>query len=150
MIKTDFIYKAAISIGEVQELGEILSGRRRIIPITGGTFEGPKLSGTILPGGADWQVIRRDGNAFLEARYTMQTENGALIYVENKGYRHGPEDVMTRLANGEAVDPGSYYMRTTPFFETSDPDLDWLNRTICVATGAREPDCVRLDVFAVA
>ena len=150
MITTDFIYSAAISIGEVQELGDIHAGRRRIIPITGGTFEGPKLSGKILPGGADWQVIRRDGSAFLEARYTMQTESGALIYVENKGYRHGPEDVMARLASGRAVDPGSYYMRTTPFFETSDPDLDWLNRTICVATGAREPDCVRLDVFSVA
>jgi hypothetical protein len=149
MITTEFIYSARITIGEVQELGEIHAGQRRIIPITGGSFEGPKLSGIILPGGADWQVVRRDGSAFLEARYTMQTQGGALIYVENKGYRHGPSDVIARVTQGETVDPALYYMRTTPFFETSDPDLNWLNHTICVCTGAREADCVKLDVFAV-
>ena len=149
MIKTEFVYSARITIGDVQELGEIHAGRRRIIPITGGSFEGPQLSGTILPGGADWQIVRRDGSAFLEARCTMQTTNGALIYVENKGYRHGPADVMARVAQGETVDPALYYMRTTPFFETSDPQLNWLNHTICVCTGAREADCVKLDVYAV-
>jgi len=149
MITTGFIYKAAITVGDIQELGETHVGRRRIIPITGGHFEGPELSGEILPGGADWQVIRKDGSAFLEARYTMQTSDGALIYVENKGYRHGPAEVMTRLVAGEPVDPETYYFRSTPFFETSAPELAWLNRTICVATGEREPDAVILNVYAV-
>jgi hypothetical protein len=148
-IQTEFIYKAAITIDTVQELGQTQTGNRRIIPITGGTFEGPALSGKILPGGADWQIIRPDGSAWLEARYTMQTDSGALIYVENQGYRHGPAEIIARMANGEILDPDLYYMRTTPFFETSDPDLAWLNHTICVCTGAREPDCVILEVFAV-
>ena len=149
MLKTEYLYTASIFVDAVQELGETHAGTRRIIPITGGSFEGPVLSGTILPGGADWQVIRRDGSAFLEARYTMQTGAGSLIYVENKGYRHGPPEIMAKLIRGEPVSPDTYYMRTTPVFETSDPDLAWLNHTICVATGIREPDCVKLEVHAV-
>lgn len=149
MLKSDFIYSARITVGTARELGDTHTGRRRIIPVTGGSFEGPDMSGTILPGGADWQVIRADGNAFLEARYTMQVSTGALIYVENKGYRHGSPDVMARLIRGETVDPSLYYMRTNPVFETSDPDLAWLSHTICVGTGTREPDCVRLNVYAI-
>lgn len=149
MINTEFIFKAAITVGEVQELGETHVGRRRIIPITGGSFEGPQLSGAVLPGGADWQIVRADGSAYLEARYTIKTNDGALVYVQNKGYRHGPAEVMARVAKGEAVDPLSYYFRATPFFETADPGLAWLNRTICVATGERQADTVILDVYAV-
>ena len=153
MLKTEFIYEATITIDQVQELGKTTAGTRRIIPITGGTFDGPGdgsgLSGQVLPGGADWQVVYEDGSAFVEARYTMQTNSGALIYIENKGYRHGPAEVMARLAAGQPTDPDSYYFRTTPVFETSAPDLQWLNRTICVGTGIREPDCVRLMVYAV-
>ncbi len=149
MITTEFIYKASITVGEVQELGPTHAGQRRIIPITGGHFEGPQLSGDILPGGADWQVIRNDAAAFLDARYTMRTNEGILIYVENKGFRHGPPDVMARLANGETPDPATYYFRTTPILETADPDLGWLNRTIFVATGERQPDCVILNVYAI-
>lgn len=149
MLKTEFIYKATITIDQPQELGQTQAGNRRIIPISGGFFEGPDLSGEVLPGGADWQVVREDGTAFVEARYTMKTKDGALIYVENKGYRHGPADVMARLAKGEPVDPTSYYFRTLPLFETSAPALAWLTRTVCVATGARRADSVELEVFAV-
>ena len=148
-ITTEFVYSATITVGEVQELGSVPAGRRRIIPITGGHFEGPNLSGEILPGGADWQIVRADGSAQLEARYTMRTDAGALIYVENKGYRHGPAAVMARLAAGEEVDPADYYFRATPVFEASDPTLIWLTQTIFVATGTRAPDAVLLDVHAV-
>jgi len=103
----------------------------------------------VLPGGADWQVIRPDGSAYLDARYTLETDDGALIYVNNKGYRHGPKDVIERMARGEDVDPALYYMRATPWFETSAEKYAWLNRTVCVATGARRPDCVELDFFEV-
>jgi len=149
MITTEFVYAAAITIGEVQEVGETHLGQRRIIPITGGTFEGPGLGGTILPGGADWQVIRADGTAALEARYTMQADSGALIYVVNTGFRHGPPEVLARLAAGEEVDPALYYFRASPLFETADPDLAWLNQTIFVASGRRRVDAVLLDVYAV-
>lgn len=120
-----------------------------MIPITGGRFTGERLSGRVLPGGADWQVIRADGVADLDARYTLETGDGALIYVRNKGYRHGPDEVMKRLAAGEAVDPTLYYMRTTPWFETGDSRYAWLNRIVCVGTGARRASSVELEICEV-
>ena len=149
MIETEFLCRVEVTLEPPRELGETPLGRRRIIGITGGTFSGPRLSGRVLPGGADWQVIRADGVAFLDARYTLETADGALIYVNNKGYRHGPPDVVARLARGEAVDPALYYMRATPWFETSAPAYAWLNRTICVCTGARRAASVELDFYEV-
>jgi hypothetical protein len=138
------LFRIEITLAPAQELG-----RRRIIPITGGRFHGERLSGRVLPGGADWQVIRADGVADLDARYTLETGDGALIYVRNKGYRHGPEDVIRRVAAGETVDPKLYYMRTTPWFETGDARYAWLNRIVCVGTGARRPAAVELEFFEV-
>lgn len=138
-----------MTLGAPQELGETPLGRRRIIPITGGTFRGDRLSGRVLPGGADWQVIRADGVADLNAHYTLETDDKALIYVQNQGYRHGPADVIQRLAAGETVDPSLYYMRTTPRFETGAERYQWLNRIVCVATGARRAAAVELEVFEV-
>ena len=149
MIATEFLCKVEVTLEPARELGETPLGRRRIIGITGGKFAGPRLSGRILPGGADWQVIRTDGVAYLDARYTLETGDGALIYVNNKGYRHGPKDVIERLARGEEVDPALYYMRATPWFETSAPAYAWLNRMICVAAGARRATAVELDFFEV-
>ena len=143
------LFRAEITLAAPQELGATPLGRRRVIPITGGSFRGERLSGRVLPGGADWQVIRADGVADLDARYTLQTGDGALIYVRNKGYRHGPDEVMKRLAAGEAVDPTLYYMRTTPWFETGDARYAWLNRIVCVGTGARRAAAVELEVFEV-
>lgn len=143
------LLRAEILLAPAQELGDTPRGRRRIIPITGGTFAGERLAGRVLPGGADWQVIRSDGVAELEARYTLETSDGALIYVRNDGYRHGPPEVLRRIAAGEAVDPSLYYMRTTPRFETADARYAWLNRTVCVATGARLAAAVALEVFEV-
>ena len=137
-------------LAKPQELGETPQGCRRIIGITGGRFSGAKLSGRVLAGGADWQVIRSDGVADLDARYTLETDDGALIYVRNRGYRHGPAPVLQKLAAGEVVDPGLYYMRTTPRFETGHAKYAFLNRLmICVATGARRAAAVELDVFQV-
>ena len=143
------LFGARIALGPAQELGEGPRGRRRIIPITGGSFEGERLSGRVLAGGADWQLIRRDGVAELEARYTLETADGALVYVQNCGYRHGPREVLERLAAGEEVAPSSYYMRTTPRFETGDERYAWLNRIVCVASGARHAAAVTLEVFEV-
>ena len=143
------LYKAEITLAAPQELGETPLGRRRIIGVTGGRFTGKRLSGRVLAGGADWQVLRADGVADLDARYTLETVDGALIYVRNHGLRHGPADVIRRLAAGEPVDPGLYYMRTTPLFETGDARYAWLNRMVCVATGARRAAAVELEVFAI-
>jgi hypothetical protein len=149
MIKTEFLCKIEVTLDPVRDLGETPLGRRRIIGITGGRFAGPRLAGRVLPGGADWQLIRPDGVACLDARYTLETADGALIYVNNKGYRHGPTEIIEKLARGEEVDPALYYMRATPWFETSAPDYVWLNRTVCVATGARRAAAVELEFYEV-
>jgi hypothetical protein len=143
------LFKAEISLAAAQDLGDTPQGRRRIIGITGGRFSGERLSGRVLPGGADWQVVRADGVADLDARYTLETSDGALIYVRNRGYRHGPAEVLRRLSAGEEVDPSLYYMRTTPRFETGAARYAWLNRLVCVATGARRAAAVELEVFEV-
>ena len=143
------LLRAEITLAPPQEVGETPHGRRRVIAITGGSFRGEKLSGRVLAGGADWQTIRADGVAELDARYTLETEDGALIYVRNFGYRHGPADVLARLAAGETVDPSLYYMRTTPRFETGAARYQWLNAIVCVASGSRRAAAVELEVFEV-
>jgi hypothetical protein len=148
MIRTEFLCRIQVTLEPVRDLGDTPLGRRRIIGITGGSFSG-RLSGRVLPGGADWQIVRADGTADLDARYTLETSDGALIYVNNRGYRHGPKDVIARLVKGEDLDPALYYMRTTPWFETSSPAYDWLNRIVCVGTGARRPAGVELELFEV-
>jgi hypothetical protein len=149
MLRLRPLLSAEITLAPVQELGDTPQGRRRIINITGGSFRGERLSGRVLAGGADWQVIRPDGVADLDARYTLETGDGALVYVRNHGYRHGPAEVLQKLAAGEEVDPSLYYMRTTPLFETGDARYAWLNRLICVGTGARKKSSVHLEIFEV-
>lgn len=145
----DLVFRASVAVAAPRTLGRTPLGERRIIDITGGDVSGPKLAGRILPGGADWQIVRTDGVAVLEARYTIEAADGALVYVQNFGYRHGPADVLAQLFRGEDVDPARYYFRSTPVFETSAPALDWLNRTIAVCSGVRTRDRVVLDVYAV-
>jgi hypothetical protein len=148
-LRLEPLLRAEITLAAPQELGDTPRGRRRVIPIAGGSFRGERLSGRVLAGGADWQVIRADGVAELDARYTLETVDGSLIYVRNFGYRHGPADVIRRLMAGEPVDPALYYMRTTPRFETGAERYRWLNGLICVASGARRAAAVELEVFAV-
>jgi hypothetical protein len=130
-------------------VGETAAGLRRIIAITGGGVSGPRLSGRILPAGADYQSIRADGYTLLDARYVIETTDGALVYVVNAGVRHGPPEAMARLARGEPVDPALIYFRTLPRFETAAPAYQWLTRPLFVATGVRRPDQVELSVFEV-
>ncbi len=143
------LYTSRVEIAAPLSLGKGPYGERRIINITGGAFSGPRLSGRILPGGADWQVVRHDGTAEVEARYTLETDDGALIYIANWGYRHGPPEVMQRLGAGEDVDPREYYFRTTPKFETGAAEYAWLNGVIAVAVGERRANEVIITVYAV-
>jgi hypothetical protein len=124
-------------------------GRRRIIPILGGTFEGPNIRGKVLPGGADWQIVRADGLAELDTRYALQTEQASVIYIQNAGMRHAPPDITKKLLAGEAVDPALVYFKTVPTFETSAPELQWLTRAIFVGTGERYPAEVVIRVWKV-
>ena len=143
------ICNARVAVAAPRILGRVGAGERRIVDITGGEVSGPRLAGRVLPGGADWQIVRDDGTAVLEARYTIEAADGALVYVRNYGYRHGPADVLARIAKGEEVDPALYYFRTTPVFETAAPQYDWLNRTVAVCSAMRTVDRVVIDFYAV-
>ena len=149
MISPQPLFRIRAQLADILQFGSTPYGERRVIHILGGEVEGARLKGRILPGGADWQIIRSDGAADIRARYTIAADNGALILVSSEGLRHGPPDVMTRLAAGEPVDPALYYFRTVMRFETADPAHDWLNRILALARGAREPNAVRLDVHEV-
>lgn len=145
----EFIFEAKVTLDTVQELGVTTYGKRRIIPISGGVFEGPNMKGTIVPGGADWQTVRVDGTADLEARYTLKTDDGVLIYIQNRGIRHAKPEVLKRLAKGEKVDPSEYYMRTSATFEVAEGKYDWLSKAVVIATGARMKDHVVLRFYKV-
>jgi hypothetical protein len=124
--------------------------RRRIVPINGGTVEGPRFSGRILPGGADWQTLSTtDGLTQLHARYTLQHEDGTVVAVINRGVRRGPPEVMARLAAGERVDPSAYYFRASPVFEAPPGPHRWLSESTFVCVGKRWPDAVELEMWRV-
>jgi len=144
-----FAFEARITIAEPIAFTDAQGGLRRVIPITGGSFEGPRLRGSVVPGGADWQVIWPDGLTELEARYTIRVEDGTLVSVVNRGLRHGPKEVMDRLKAGKPVAPGSYYFRAAPSFKAPPGPYDWLNRSLFLCTGDRHPDAVVLRVFEV-
>jgi hypothetical protein len=143
------LFEAEVELAGILSLGPTPLGERRVVNILGGAFRGERLTGRIRPGGADWQIVRRDGAADIDARYTLGTAGGALIQVTSQGLRHGPPDVLARLAAGEPVDPAAYYFRTTMRFETSSPELDWLNRILAIALGARRPHTVHLRTFGI-
>jgi len=132
----------------VWELGQTSDlGKRRIIPITGGRFDGKRLHGRILNNGADWQVVTADGLAIIDTRYLLQTDDGALIYLQTKGYRYGPPEVMRELAAGKPVDPRRYFFRVTLTFETSAPAYAWLNRALGVGSAMRLGKAVVYDAY---
>ena len=112
-------------------------------------FEGPKLKGTVLPGGGGWMLIRRDDVLEIEVRLTLEADDKQQIYMNWKGLRHGPKEVIERLYRGETVDPGAYYFRTTPYFETSSEKYAWMNRICSIGTGSLAVSERTLHVFQV-
>lgn len=150
MIQTRHLFTLTADVPRIVDLGATPTGQRRIAHVTGGAFKGERLSGTIhaAPGG-DWILVRPDGATVLDVRVTLETDDQQLIYMTYRGIRHGPAEVMARLAKGEAVDPASYYFRTTPVFETASPKYDWLNRIVSVASGRREKSGPVYEVYEV-
>jgi hypothetical protein len=126
-----------VVVAPLQKLGAAPHGTRVIAPITGGTFEGHRLRGKVLPGGGDWTLSRSDGVLELDLRITLETDDGALINMSSFGVRHGPPEVLAALGRGEPVDPSKYYFRTAPRFETSAPQYAFLNSLIAIASGDR-------------
>jgi hypothetical protein len=146
--RTEFLYEITMDV-DVEDLGVTPAGRRRIVSVKGGTFEGPKLRGTVLPGGGDWLVERADGVRTLDVRITLRTEDGHLIYAHYPGLFHSPPDVAQRFTQGELVDPSEYYFRTAPLFETASAKYAWLNRILAVGIGRRMPGQVAYTVYAI-
>lgn len=146
----EFCFRISVDVtGDMKELGKTTKGIRRIVPITGGSFEGPNMKGHVVSGGYDWQLLRSDGVIEIDARYLLQTSDGDLITVVNKGLRHGPQEVMQRLANGDEVDPSEYYFRSVPVFETGNQKYAWLMQSVFIASGIRKPKEVFIDVWRV-
>ncbi len=129
-----------VAVVGAQKIGAVPHGTRVIAPIASGHFEGPRLRGKVLPGGGDWTLLRGDGVLELDLRLTLETDDGALIYMTSFGLRHGPPEVIAALARGESVDPSTYYFRTTPRFETAHPKYAFLNRLLAVSSGDRRAE----------
>ena len=136
-------------VGPVVSLGTTTAGERRYVPLLGGTVAGPELSGSIVEGGVDWQVARSDGALEIAAHYVVRTADGALVEIRSEGLRHGPAEVMQRLARGEPVRPDEYFFRTVIRFATGAAAWEHLNRTIALAVGRREAAKVVLDFYRV-
>ena len=147
-IETDFLFEASFELAPTIDLGPGLLGQRRMVPSLSGAFAGPKMRGTVLPG-SDWQVVGAGNVTVLEAQYALQTDDGVLIRVVNKGFRRGPAEVMRRLAAGEPVDASEYYMRAAPAFDAPNGRYQWLNSSLFVSSGARSEGHLILRVYEV-
>ena len=136
-------------VGALVSLGPAKYGERRYVPLGGGTVRGPELNGTLVEGGVDWQVLRADGVLDIAAHYVIRADDGALIEVRSDGLRHGPPDVMARLARGEPVQRDEYFFRTVVRFTTGAPAWVHLNRTLALAVGQRDATRVKLDFYRI-
>ncbi len=140
-MNTRLLMTINVKVAAPQNIGAVPTGVRRTAPLSGGTFEGPRLSGVLLDAGStDWQLLRSDGVLEMDLRATLRTDDGALIFMRSFGLRHGPPEVIAAIGRGEAVDASTYYFRTMPRFETSHPAYAFLNRVVAVASGDRRPD----------
>jgi muconolactone delta-isomerase len=146
------VYRLEASVGEPLELGETAQGRRRIVPLTAGSFESVLLgSGTLVSGvSADWQTVLADGTALGDIRYTLRTQDGHLLDVRSRSVRHGSAEVLARLAEGEPVDPHEYTFRAATAIETGEPSLEWVNKGVFVSVGARDAAGVTYETYLVA
>lgn len=145
----EFAFDLFATLATPQLIGPVSSGERRIINITGGTVTGPMLTGVVVPGGADWQVVHANGVTDIHARYTLKADDGALLYVDAPGIREAKPEVIKRLNAGQSVDPAEYYFRTTPRIETSAEKYAWMNRRLFVCKGVRLPTAVQLRYYVV-
>ncbi|MGV3510684.1 MAG: DUF3237 domain-containing protein [Novosphingobium sp.] len=148
-ISLSHVTDLVVQLSRPQEMGDCPAGTRRIIPIVGGTATGPLLTGRILPIGADWQTVTADGIADLDARYAIETAEGAVIEVVSKGIRHASAEVHARIAAGEEVDPREYYMRSAIRLESGHPEYRWVNRALFIAHGGKVANTVHLSVYRV-
>ena len=145
------VYRLEATLGDPYDIGDVAGqGHRRIVPLTGGTFTGPELNGNVLAGvSADWQVVLPDGTIVGDIRYTLQTDDGALLYVQSQGVRDGSSEVLARLARADVVDASEDTFRTSTQIETASRELDWLNKGVFVSVGGRSAQGVIYETYEV-
>jgi Protein of unknown function (DUF3237) len=148
VLQSQFLGTLRIELGISHLLGEGPSGWRRIDVFGGGSFLGPKITASLVVG-SDSLLGRRDGSLQPDVRLTLKTDDDAVVYVTYRGVRHGPTDIMDKIARGEPVAPESYYLRCAPFFETASARYDWLNRIVAVGIGRREPAAAVYEVYEI-
>lgn len=148
-LRSEFLFTFTIAVTALHDIGHAPTGDLHIDLLGAGTFEGPRLRGVVLAGGMDMKRLRKDGSMGPNVRLVLRTDDDALIFMHYTGVRHGPPEVMERIARGETVDPNEYYLRNTPYFETSAARYDWLNRIVAVGVGRRMPDHAAYDVFQI-
>ena len=148
-VRTKPMFAMRLDVRPLLIVGATPGAYRRVGVVTGGSFEGERLSGAVLDGASDWQTVRNDGSTTLNVRLVLKTEDGALIGMTYQGLRHGPPDIIARIEKGEVVDPASYYFRINPLFETEAAKYDWINRVIAVGIGHRFADGPVYSVFEV-
>jgi hypothetical protein len=149
-LKSRPLLTLSIALHPIQELGSTPAGERRIVPVSGGRFDGDRLAGEVLPhGGSDLLLTRADGSFQQDVRLTLRTHDGALILMTYRGVRHAAPEVSDRIARGEAVAPSEYYLRIASFFETASPAHAWLNRIVAVGMGERRPGGANYEVFEI-
>ena len=145
----ELLFGMSLEVEEPVGVGRTHAGDRRVVGVSGGAFEGPRIRGRVLPGGSDWIVVRRDGVLVQDVRIVLRTESGQDVLMSYRGVRHGPEDVMERVDSGEDPDPSEYYFRTAPVFEAPEGEYDWLNKLVAFAVGRRRATGVTYAVYAV-
>ena len=143
------LFAFQLDVEKASVIGATPGCDRRVGVIAGGRFEGERLRGRLLPGGSDWQTVRTDGAWTLDVRVVMETDDAQLIGMTYRGMRHGPREVMERIARGDTVSPSEYYLRASPFFETASEKYGWLNRIVTVALGHRLPVGPVYQVFEI-
>ncbi len=144
-----YAFTVTVQLAAPIELGNIEGVQKRLVPITGGRVSGPRLEGTVLPGGGDWQSVLPDGMTRVFARYTLKAADGTHISVANRGIRRGPAEILKRMAAGEQVDRDAYYFRTAPQFDVGAGPYRWLAETIFICSAARLPDQALIDFYSV-
>lgn len=149
-MKSNKFFTLNVDLAPMLDIGMGPNGYRRVIPITGGRFEG-RISGDILPGGADWNLVRPDGTVHLWARYTLRTDEGALIMITNEGFQPGDPEMMDLILSGKPFDTSKWYARTRPVFETSDPKIAWINSRVFIGDllAPTGPGAVVIDIHEV-
>jgi len=151
LLQTDFLFRLVLTVGTPQMAGSAGRGELSIVPVTGGTAEGPRFTGEVLPGAAaDWLRVDPDGTAHMDVRLTLKATSGAVVYMHYTGVRTGTPEVLARLNGGQAVGPSEYYFRTAVRFETGAPEFAWMNKVIAVGVGQRPPSGPTYDVYAIA